>query len=246
MKTSKPWIAVLVWAAMSLVLGPIAAPQCKVWAGEPSQADHRPQTSASIWCIPEYYSDGTLSTSPSFWVSNRTSKTISVTLESFLFPVGTNWIAGPPGFTRTGLMFQTPRGRTLELLPYEAAYGDPDATRLALPVGQAFRVQASIREKLTGMEEISAKVKASAKLAGLRLASGNTNVPYHAFQTSSAVYRSFDRAVTPDVLITNAPVPSSPAIPTQRASPKPASPEAIAKARAALREAMSDGSSTAR
>ena len=206
-----------------------------------------PQAAASICCIPEYYSDGTLSTSPSFWVTNQTSKTISVTLESFLFPVGTNWIPGPPGIIRSGLMFQTPRGRTVELLPHEAAYGDPDATPLALPVGQAFRVQASISEKLTGMQEMSAKVEASSRLAELRLTSGNTNIPYHAFHKQSSVYRSFDRAVTPEVLIANAPVPSprSPASLTQRASPKPASPEAISKARAALQESMTNGSSIA-
>jgi hypothetical protein len=248
MKTSYSSILVVIRAEMLLLWISLAAPLCKLWAGEPSAEGQPHQAAASICCIPEYHSDGTLSTSPSFWVSNQTSRSISVTLESFLFPVGTNWMPGPPGFIRTGLMFQTPRGRTAELLPGEAAYGDVDATPLALPVGRAFRVQACISERLTGLPEVSAKVRETPKLAELRLVSGNTNVPYHAFQKTSSFYRSFERAVTPEVLITNAPMPSprSRIPPAQKAPQKPASPEEIANARAALRDAMTNGGSTAR
>jgi hypothetical protein len=205
-----------------------------------------PQTAARIRCIPEYYSDGTLSTNPSFWVTNQTSRTISVTLETFLVPDGTNWIPGLPKFMRTGLMFQTPRGRTVDLLPYEAAHGDSAAGSLALPVGRSFRVQACISEKLTGMKGITAKVKGSPKIAKLRLTSGNTNIPYHAFQKSGSLFSSFDIAVTPEILITHAPVPPprSPPTLTQRAPQERATAEDIAKARAALREAMTDSAPT--
>jgi len=242
MNTNDSSIVVLLRAARLLLCFSLAAFSCKLRAGEPSPKGQPPQAAASICCIPEYFSDGTLSTSPSFWVSNQTSKPITVTLEHFLFLVGTNWIAGPPGFTRTALMFQTPRGRSSELQPYEAAYGEAYARPLALPVGQAFRVQACIGGKLAGLQELGAKAMATPQMAELRLASGNTNIPYHAFGAS--FYSSLDKVVTPEVLITNTPV-LSPRSPTKRDSPKPASPEDIAKARAVLREAMTNSVFTA-
>jgi hypothetical protein len=115
-----------------------------------------------------------------FWVTNHTSKTLTITVSAVEVKVGTKWI------TQSNivqcLMFQpvyptwaAPRSRRA-VAPHEAGYGYARAqVPTNFPAGTTWRVRANVQPMLEGLADEAARVKAAPGDLLDPLHIGNTN-----------------------------------------------------------------------
>jgi hypothetical protein len=94
-----------------------------------------------------------------FWVTNHTDKTLSVSLTRIEVRVGSEWKVYPqPKEPCPGLLyFSHPKSKLGWLAPHEAGSGKLLAQSISLPANGVWRAEFSVSEQLTGRERDEAE-----------------------------------------------------------------------------------------
>jgi len=119
---------------------------------------------------------------PTFWASNHTDKTLAVALCAVEIQTNGAWSNFSqipiPGL----LYFSTSGRREGSLAPHAAGFGSLVAQRVLLPQNAAWRVRASVAEKLVGVEDIAVAAVQEPRVLYDRRLTGNTNIPVNPFR----------------------------------------------------------------
>lgn len=108
----------------------------------------------------EFNNQGYISTGTVFWATNHTSKTLFIALSAVEVKSGSNWLSQSRAPIQMEMLEFQPAGKPSPLPyldPHQAGYA---TLQLASePTGGTWRVRARVQERLTGVPEMSARVK---------------------------------------------------------------------------------------
>jgi hypothetical protein len=176
-----------------------------------------------------------------FWVTNNTDKALALLISAVEVRSGEVWTnyAKLPGFGAR-LVFSEELGKSADIIgPYQADWGSLDHQRLPVPPAGPWRVKAFASEKLPGPGSLLELARREHRMLDLRFRQGITNAPLNPFSTNVSRYGHTREVVSEEVLpvvSTEESAPEPVATATKRAAVlRTASPEAIARAREAMR-----------
>jgi hypothetical protein len=119
---------------------------------------------------------------PTFWVTNHTDKTLAITLRAVEVQTNGAWTNYSQIPLPGALYFTSARSREGSLAPHAAGFGSLLAQRVLLPHNSAWRVRASVAEKLVGGEAVAVAVLRERRVIEARRLTGNTNIPLNPFR----------------------------------------------------------------
>jgi len=119
---------------------------------------------------------------PTFWVTNHTDKTLILTLGAIEIQADQAWTAHSRIPLAGLLYFTNNQRREGWLAPHAAGFGSMLGQRVILPTNAAWRVSASVAEKLVGVEDIVVAVSREPRMLQVRRLAGGTNIPVNPFR----------------------------------------------------------------
>ena len=135
-----------------------------------------------------------------FWVTNHTDRTLSITLRDVEIESNQVWISYSPIPFPGLLYFTNKQGRVGVLDPHSEGFGSLVAQRAVLPTKATWRVRASVAERLVGGENIVAAVANEPRLIEARLKTSNTNIPINPFRKDISRFGHWSDVVSEKVI----------------------------------------------